>query len=236
MEFERFKILTFDCYGTLIDWETGILRVLRPWAERHSLVASDDKLLRAFAREESEMERMMSGVLYPDVLRAVMNQVAAAFDVEPDPEDADALAHSVADWPPFPDSAAALAKLKRRFKLGIISNINHASFAHSDEKLGIDWDLVVTAEDAGAYKPDPRPFQMAIEVLEEEGIEKGEILHVAQSLFHDHVTAKALELATVWVDRRRGLEGWGATPPPEAPVRPDLVVATLAELADLVAG
>ena len=233
MEFGGFKILTFDCYGTLIDWETGILRVLRLWAREHSLAASDNELLRVFAREESELERMMSGVLYPDVLRAVMNQIAVDYDVEPNPEDADALARSVGDWPPFPDSAAALARLKRRFKLGIISNVNHASFAHSDEKLGIDWDLVITAEDAGAYKPDRRPFQMAFDVLEEMGIEKGEILHVAQSLFHDHVPAKELGLATVWVDRRRGLEGWGATPPPEAPVRPDLVVATLAELAEL---
>ena len=176
----------------------------------------------------------MSGVLYPDVLRAVMNQIAVDYDVEPNPVDADALARSVGDWPPFPDSAAALTKLKRRFKLGIISNVNHASFAHSDEKLGIDWDLVITAEDAGAYKPDRRPFQMAFDVLEEMGIEKGEIpARRPESLPRPHA--------------RQGTgpgDGMGGSPPRtwrageprprrRRPSDQDLVVATLAELADL---
>jgi len=204
------KALTFDCYGTLIDWETGILEVLRGWAERRGIAVSDEELLRAFAREESEMERVMAGVPYRDILRAVMNQIAHDFGADAYPEDADALATSVGDWPPFPDSTQALGILKRSFKLAIISNVDRASFARTQEKLGVEFDAVITAEDAGAYKPDHRPFLFALGVMEEMGIGRHEILHVAQSLFHDHVPARALGLRTVWVDRRRGKPGWGA--------------------------
>jgi 2-haloacid dehalogenase len=234
--FSDFKVLTFDCYGTLIDWETGILAVLRPWAEKTGLAAGDEELLRAFAVTEAEMERMLAGVLYRDVLRRVMDEISIGFRVAPSPGDADALAASVGKWPPFPDTVEALRSLKRRYKLAVISNVDHASFAGTDKQLGIDFDLVVTAEDAGAYKPDQRPFLLAFEHLEQMGIAREEILHVAQSLFHDHLPAKALGLSTVWVDRRKGKQGWGATPPPDAQVEPDLIVADLLELAALPYG
>lgn len=233
VDFLNIKALTFDCYGTLIDWETGILNILRPWALQNSIAASDGELLRAFGIAEVEMESAMPGILYPEVLRAVMNEISLYFRVLEDPKAAAVLATSVGDWPPFPDSREALHELKEKFKLVIISNVDHRSFARSNEKLGVEFDLIVTAEDAGAYKPDHRPFILALEQLEDLGVEPVEILHVAQSLFHDHVPAKELGLKTIWVDRRRGKDGWGATPAPLDAVEPDLVVTSLAELAAL---
>lgn len=233
LDFSSVRALTFDCYGTLIDWETGIATVLRSWANRNGFVADEEELLRAFAVAEAAMERVMAGVLYRDVLRAVMNDIAERFGIEPDAGDAMALADSVGGWPPFPDSHEALDRLKGNFKLAIISNVDHASFSGSYDSLGITFDAIITAEDAGAYKPDHRPFLLAFEVLEEMGVGREEVVHVAQSLFHDHVPAKALGMKTVWVDRRRGKEGWGATPPPDANVEPDLIVTSLAEFADI---
>jgi len=233
IDFTRYKALTFDCYGTLIDWETGILNVLRPWADDKGFKLTDERLLEDYAQAESKVEELMPGVLYSDLLREVMNEMAAGYGIAPDPDAAETLAMSVGEWPAFDDTAEALGKLKKKFKLVIISNVDRVSFARSNEKLGVSFDAIITAEDAGAYKPDMRPFLIAFDVLEEMGIQRGEILHVAQSLFHDHVPAKALGLATVWVDRRRGREGWGATPPPPVEVRPDLVVANLDELAKI---
>ncbi|MCG8406634.1 MAG: haloacid dehalogenase type II [Phycisphaerales bacterium] len=226
-----FKALTFDCYGTLIDWERGILSVLRSWAVRRSLDVADDELLDAFSKAEHRCQEAEPGALYPDVLRAVHRRLADHFDVSNMEEDANALAGSIKDWPAFDDSPAALEVLKRHYKLVILSNIDKASFAHSNAKLGIEFDAIITAEDVGRYKPDHGHFLQAFDVLAKMGIARHEILHVAQSLFHDHVPAKALGLCTVWVDRRHGQSGWGATPPPSSEVRPDLVVTTLAELA-----
>ena len=230
MIFSEIKILTFDCYGTLIDWETGIQSILRPWAQERGLSASDEELLRAFSYEEVRCEREMPTVLYSDLLETVMAGIAERFNTRLDPGDAERLASSVGDWPPFPDTPRALRRLKERFRLAVISNVDRKSFVRTNEKLGVEFDLVVTAEDAGAYKPDHRPFLLAFERLGKMGIGRGEILHVAQSLFHDHVPAKELGLRTVWVNRRRGKLGWGATPPPPSPVKPDHEVATLAEL------
>jgi 2-haloacid dehalogenase len=233
-DFDNFKALSFDCYGTLIDWEAGILNILRPWAKKHRFKITDEKLLEAFAAAESRVEVAMAGVRYTEVLKNVMDELCSGFGVKPNPADAKRLAESVGDWPAFPDTPLALIKLKRRFKLAIISNVDRASFARTNERLGVSFDAIITAEDAGAYKPDTRPFMVAFDVLAEMGIARAEILHVAQSLYHDHVPAKALGLTTVWVDRRRGKGGWGATPPPSVDVKPDLVVAGLSELTLLI--
>ncbi|HUX07843.1 MAG TPA: haloacid dehalogenase type II [Acidobacteriota bacterium] len=233
IDLAQFKALTFDCYGTLIDWETGILNVLRPWADDKGFKVTDEKLLEDYAQAESRVEEFMPGGLYSDLLKEVMNEMAAGYGVAPDSKTAETLAMSVGEWPAFDDTAEALSKLKKNFKLAIISNVDRASFARSNERLGVTFDAIITAEDAGAYKPDTRPFLLAFDLLEEMGVGRSEILHVAQSLFHDHVPAKALGLATVWVDRRRGRRGWGATPSPQVEVKPDLVVANLAELAKI---
>ena len=234
LDLHRFKALTFDCYGTLIDWETGILRVLRAWTRRHDRELSDDVLLTAFAEAEHGCQTETPDAAYPDILRAVHDRVAARLALPSSPAEADTLAESIRHWPPFGDAPAALAALKRHYRLVILSNIDRASFAHSNRLLGVAFDAVITAQDVGSYKPSHGHFLRAFEVLAKMGIERQEILHVAQSLFHDHVPAQALGLKTVWVDRRRGRAGWGAPPPPPVEVKPDLVVPDLAGLAQLI--
>ena len=136
---------------------------------------------------------------------------------------------SVRTWPAFPDSGDALAYLKRHYRLAILSNVDRASFTQSNAKLGVTFDHIFTAEDIGSYKPDLRNFEYALARLREAGVEKRAVLHVAQSLFHDHVPAKLLGLASVWIDRRAGRPGAGATPP--AAATPDWRFESLAEFA-----
>ncbi len=233
MKLSGFKALTFDCYGTLIDWETGILSALRPWAARHDITSTDDALLEVYAQAESACEQTTPKAVYREILRATHGRIAARWGKPNDPQAADALAESVGDWPPFADTAAALERLKQWHRLVIVSNVDRASFARTQEKLRVPFDAVVTAEDVGAYKPDLRMFHRALEVVAQWGIRPAEVLHVAESLYHDHVPAKALGLKTVWVHRRQGRSGSGATRPPSVEVRPDLEVATLAELIEL---
>lgn len=232
MDFSRFKALTFDCYGTLIDWEEGIGSRLASWAGENGLQLDREELLATFGRIEPRIEEEHPSEPYRLILRRVFAALADELHQPVSQEELDAFAGSVGDWPPFPDSAAALAQLKTRFHLVVVSNVDRASFAGSDEKLGAPFSAVVTAEEVGAYKPDPRMFHRAFAVLRSLGVERDEILHVAQSLFHDHVPAQALGLSTVWVDRRAGRQG-GATLPPETEVKPDLTVGSLAQLAEL---
>ena len=227
LDFGRFEALTFDCYGTLIDWEAGILAALRPLFERHAVSVTDEQLLEAFGRHEAEVE---AGLYrrYRDVLGATLRSMARHVGFEPTAADVGAFGGSVEDWPAFPDSTAALSKLHTRFKLGVITNCDDDLFAASERRLGVTFDWVVTAQQVGAYKPDERNFHVAFERL---GLPRERILHCAQSLFHDHVPAKRLGLSTVWVDRRHGRLGGGATPPASA--EPDLTVPDMATLAEL---
>lgn len=238
MRLRDFSALTFDCYGTLIDWETGILAALRPWTTAHSLEADDEALLEAFGRAESRREAADPTAPYPRVLAGVLEDLAEAYGTTASSEEAAAFGDSVKDWPVFPDTPDALAYLERHYKLVIVSNVDRASFRHSSAKLGVTFDAVVTAEDAGAYKPAPNHFRFALARLAEMGVPKDRVLHVAQSLYHDHVPARQLGLRTMWVNRRpaRGQDGGatgGATPAAPVPVTPDAEVPTLAALADL---
>jgi 2-haloalkanoic acid dehalogenase type II len=232
-----FTTLTFDCYGTLIDWEGGLLAELRPWAAAHGLKLTDDALLETFAEAEAQCERETPERLYPRILEDVLGRLAARWSVSPRAGEARRFGESVGRWPAFPDSPAALGYLKQHYKLVIISNVDHASFAKSREKLGVQFDRVITAEDIGSYKPDIRNFKYALDDIRQTlGVTAGEVLHTAQSLFHDIAPAKSLGLRTMWINRRRGLDGWGATPPPEVEgvaIRPDFEVASLAEFATL---
>ncbi len=229
MRLADFTTLTFDCYGTLIDWEAGLLAVLKPWATRNGLDAGDNALLEAFGRHEHRVQGDNPGMLYPDILRAVQRGVAADYGAAASEADADALATSVADWPAFPDSAEALAYLKQHYKLVILSNIDRASFAHSNARLGVAFDAVFTAQDIGSYKPDLANFSYMLDHLAEIGVAKGDILHTAQSLYHDAAPAKELGLATAWINRRTDKPGAGATPASGA--RPDFEFPSLAALA-----
>ena len=223
--FEAFDALTFDCYGTLIDWETGIAGGLRG----AGATGTDDELLEAFARHEAALEAGPYRT-YREVLAGALRGVAADLGFEPSDAQVTAFAGSVGDWPAFPDSAGALAALHERFRLGVITNCDDDLFALSNRRLGVDFDWVITAQQARGYKPRRENFELAFERI---GVPRERILHVAQSLYHDHVPAKALGMTTVWIDRRQGREGFGATPPAEA--RPDLVVPDMRSFAALAA-
>jgi 2-haloacid dehalogenase len=230
MQLGDFDALTFDCYGTLIDWEQGILTELKPWASPKGL--SDDAILEAFGAEESRCEAATPDKPYPGILADVFRALGRRWGLPVNEIAPIAFGGSVGRWPAFPDSAAALGYLKRHFKLVILSNVDRNSFARSNTKLEVDFDLVVTAQDVGAYKPDRRNFDRLLSELATLGIAKERTLHVAQSLFHDVVPAKAVGLKTVWVNRRKGRPGGGATPPAAGDATPDLEVASMAELAE----
>jgi len=225
IDFGTFDALTFDCYGTLIDWEAGILAALRPLVGG---AAGDETVLEAFARHEAQLE---AGPYLPyrEVLAGCLRGVGEALGFEPSEAEQAAFGASVADWPPFPDSPSALARLKERFKLGVITNCDDDLFAASNRRLGVEFDWVITAQQARGYKPRRENFEFALERID---VPRDRILHVAQSLFHDHVPAKALGMTSVWIDRRQGRAGGGATPPASA--MPDLTMPDLKTFADLV--
>lgn len=227
LDFDRFDVLTFDCYGTLIDWEAGLLAALRAPLAGHGIQAPEDDLLEAFGQHEAELEAGAYRT-YREVLAGVLDAMLASHGAAATPEERAAFGGSVADWPAFPDSATALARLHERFKLAVITNCDDDLFAASEQRLGLSFDWVVTAQQAKRYKPNPRGFELMFERV---GLPPSRILHVAQSLFHDHVPAKRLGLSTVWVDRRGDRPGFGATPPADA--TPNLRVPDMATLAAL---
>jgi 2-haloalkanoic acid dehalogenase type II len=234
MRLTDFEALSFDCYGTLIDWEAGLAAVLTPWARARGLGLTAEQLLAAYADCEAAAEAERPADLYPDILARSMRLLGSALGAEVTGEDAARLAGSVPDWPAFPDSRAALATLGRRFKLIILSNVDRASFRASCGKLGAAFASVLTAQDIGSYKPSPRNFEALAREAERLGIGPGRLLHVAQSLFHDHVPAKRAGLATVWINRRHARPGWGATPEPAVPVTPDWEFPSMAAFAAAV--
>ena len=229
MRLDDFSALTFDCYGTLVDWETGLLHALRPWLAEVGQPFSDDQILEAFAKAESQAQAFSPGKRYPDILQAAMQTMGASWGIESSPAQRAAFAASVGRWPVFADTPSALRELKRHYRLAILSNVDRESFGLTHALLGVEFDHVFTAQDIGSYKPDPRNFEYALAKITEAGIGRGRVLHVAQSLFHDHVPAKKLGIPTVWIDRRAGKPGSGATMP--AAVVPDWRFESLADFA-----
>jgi len=227
LDLDRFDALTFDCYGTLIDWETGILAASRDLLGAHGVEVDTDATLESFARHERRLEAGPY-LSYREVLIGVARAICEEHDIRAGDEGLAAFGASVGDWPAFPDSADALARLGSRYRLGVITNCDDDLFAASARHLGTAFDAVVTAQQVGSYKPSRRNLEAMVERL---GLPTTRILHVAQSLFHDHVPARQLGLATVWVDRRSGRAGNGATPPAQA--TPDLTVPDMATLAEL---
>lgn len=230
IDFGQFDVLTFDCYGTLIDWEAGLLAALRSALGPAADASSDDDLLERFGRHEAALEAGPYRT-YREVLARAAGGVGEELGVTPSPAVLAAFGGSVVEWPTFPDSAGALAALASRFRLGVITNCDDDLFAASNAMLGDPFTWVVTAQQVRAYKPSLRPFELAFARID---VPRSRILHVAQSLYHDHVPAKALGLTTVCVDRRAGRVGSGATPPASA--TPDLTVPDMATLAELAAG
>ena len=230
MKLSDFSALSFDCYGTLIDWETGNLEALHPLVKQSG--ATSEEFLDAFGPIELAVEQEHPDRPYSQLLEEVYARLSERFDVEPNAVEAAKFGASVGDWPAFPDSAEALAYLKQHFSLVILSNVDRLSFAGSNRRLGVEFDHIFTAEDIGSYKPDPRNFEYLIEHLGEAGIQKGQLLHVAQSLFHDHVPANRMGIASAWIDRRAGKSGSGATVLHDPMPRYDFRFTSMVELAD----
>ena len=231
MKLTDYKVLTFDCYGTLIDWEAGIYTALQPLLAKATRPPSKDAVLEAFARHESSQEAETPHMIYSDVLAAVHRRLAREWNLAASDADHRRFGASVADWPAFPDSAEALAYLKQHYKLVILSNVDRASFAGSNARLGVSFDAIYTAQDIGSYKPDLTNFRYMLDRLAATGIAKSDILHTAQSLFHDHAPAKAVGLASAWIDRRHATPGFGATMAPPASAGYDVRFDGMADFA-----
>ena len=220
-DFAKYRVLSFDCYGTLIDWETGLLAAAQRWLD-----AAADKLdaagfLRAFGRFERETQAAAPATRYPDVLAQVLQRIGSTAGFAVTDADAQAFGTTVGDWPPFPDSHDALAALQRGCKLVILSNVDRASFARSNDRLGITFDRIVTAEDVGAYKPDRRMFEALLTAVGETGLAKEQLLHVGESMHHDVMPANAHGIDVVWIDRAQATgrpRASGAVPPDARPL------------------
>jgi 2-haloacid dehalogenase len=225
---ERFTHLTFDCYGTIIDWESGILSAVRPVLESHGVSIAEDEILKLYAGHEAAQE---AGPYkpYKQVLRGVMESLGGELGISPSEADLRALPESVGSWPPFPDSVEALQRLQVGFELVILSNIDDDLFVQTEALLGIDFDEVITAQQVGRYKPSTENFDFALDRLQ---VPPQQVLHVAQSLFHDHEPAKRLGFTTVWINRPSRCPGVGVAPPTQA--SPDVELPDLASLAELM--
>jgi len=235
-----FNALTFDCYGTMIDWESGIWDAMQP------LILANGRTditrmagLKVFAKIETAQEIATPDMLYPELLGHVHRTLAQHFNIETSTELDQAFAASVPHWPAFPDSADALRILKKHFKLVILSNVNRDGFAASNRKLGVEFDAIYTAQDVGSYKPDPANFDYLIEHIKSDlNIDPDQIQHTAQSLHHDHVPATEFGLARAWIDRQNlaNSDNWGATARVENRPEVDFLFSTLMEMAEAVVG
>jgi 2-haloacid dehalogenase len=229
LDANKYEVLSFDCYGTLVDWKSGIISGLRTVLRGHGIEATDEEILDLHAQTEHKLQaasKRDAYVKYRDVLGEEVREAGRRWGFEPSPPEVEALPDSVRYWLPFPDTVNALRALKGAYKLAIISNIDDGLFALTSRYLEVEFDYIVTAEQAGTYKPSLDNFELALERI---GAEPERILHVAESLFHDHVPARKLGLDTAWVHRRAAKGGFGATPPAEA--EPDLEVPDLESLA-----
>jgi len=234
-----FKVLTFDCYGTLIDWESGIWDALQPLLMASGRAdVTREVALAAFGEAESRQQAATPALRYPEVLAASHRALAAHFGLKTTPALATEFGASLPHWPAFPDTADALRALKRRFRLAILSNVHRDGFAASNRKLGVAFDAIYTAEDIGSYKPAPANFEYLLKHLKDElGLGPGDVLHTAQSLFHDHAPAHAFGLANAWIDRQGLSAGgsWGATAKVEERPAVDFLFPSLAAMAQAVA-
>lgn len=231
MKLSEFKVLSFDCYGTLIDWETGLWNAIEPYVKKAGIVDGREAVLSKFGGIETKVETDEPALNYRKVLAKVHGKIAEVYGKQPDPAMAVEFGDSVQHWPAFPDSVEALKSLKKHYKLIILSNVDRASFAHSNKKLGDIFDAVVTAEDVGSYKPDRRNFEAVEKAVAKLGVPKDKILHTAQSVFHDIVPGRAYGLKTAWINRRHDKAGSGATPPPDPNAKPDWIFNSMAAMA-----
>jgi 2-haloalkanoic acid dehalogenase type II len=234
MKLTDFKALTFDCYGTLIDWESGMVAALQPLVDKVSRPLSRNEVLEAHARNESRQQAKTPGKPYRELLAVVYKRLAEEWNVTASWEECLAYGRSVRDWPAFPDTVDALRELKKHFQLVILSNVDNESFSYSNARLGVAFDAIYTAEDIGSYKPAAANFDYMLEALAIRGIAKTDILHTAESMFHDHKPANAAGLASCWIYRRHADEGFGATMNPGAMPHYDFRFDSLGDMAAAV--
>jgi 2-haloacid dehalogenase len=227
MNWRRFEWVSFDCYGTLIDWESGILGYVRPLLRSKGRDAPDAQILNLYSELEPREQQSGSYRSYREVLVSVMHGLARELNCEVSAEEAGGLADSIAEWKPFPDTVGGLRQLKSRYKLAILSNIDDDLFAFTAKRLEVPFDLVITAQQVQAYKPSHRNFETLLGRI---GGPPEALLHAAESLYHDVAPARELGIATVWVNRRQGKPAAAAR---LADAKPDLEVASVAELARL---
>ena len=232
MNLTDFKVLTFDVYGTLIDWETGMVNGLKTLTDKMSRRITRNEILEAHAHYESSTQLYTPTKVYSDTLAVVYKRLAEEWGVVVTWSDCLTYGASVKDWPAFKDSVEALQYLKHHFVLVVLSNIDNTSFVHSNKKLNVVFDAVYTAEDIGSYKPSQVNFDYMIENLERLGVVKTEILHTAESMFHDHAPANHCGLSNCWIYRRHGQEGFGATMNPGPMPSYDIVFNSMAELVE----
>ncbi|MGI9408394.1 MAG: haloacid dehalogenase type II [Hyphomicrobiaceae bacterium] len=230
MRLTDYKALTFDVYGTLIDWESGMINGLKPLTDRVSRSLTRDDILEAHAHCESSTQRRTPAKVYSEILAVVYKRLGEEWGISVTWDECLTYGASVEHWPAFGDSAGALQYLKRYYKLVVLSNIDNASFAHSNRKLQVDFDAAYTAGDIGSYKPAPQNFEYMIENLARTGVSKGEILHTAESMFHDHAPANTFGLANCWIYRRHDQKGFGATMNPGEMPKYDLMFHSMADL------
>ncbi len=230
MKITDFKALTFDCYGTLIDWESGMIAGLKSLTDRVSRELSRNEILQAHAFHESTQQRWTPAYRYSDLLPIVYKRLAEEWGVSVTREECAAYGQSVKNWPAFSDSAEALQYLKQHYKLVILSNVDNASFAGSNEKLQVEFDAIYTAQDVGSYKPSDRNFEYMLEHLRRCGIERHEVLHTAESMFHDHVPAKRHGMSSCWIYRRHDQKGFGATMRPDEMPNSDFTFNSMAAM------
>jgi len=230
VDLNDFKVLSFDCYGTLIDWEAGILSQIGPFLSGHGIDVEDAAILGAFGQAESMEEADDPGELYPEILRRVHSRLASNWGLDADTSRAEEFGNSVVLWPAFSDAHGALAELHQTYRLVILSNVDRASFAASERRLGVSFDAVYTAEDIGSYKPDPRNFDHLLDRERESGFERADILHVGQSVFHDHEPASAAGIATCWIQRPSPAGEHGAARPPDTKPNIEFHFSSLADL------
>lgn len=230
MKLSDFKALTFDCYGTLIDWESGMVEALKPLTSRMKKPLPRDSILEAHARHESSQQLYTPTMKYSELLAVVYKRLAEEWGLATSHDECQAYGNSVKDWPAFPDSVKSLTYLKKYYKLAILSNVDNASFAHSNQRLKVVFDAIYTAQDVGSYKPSHHNFDYMVAKLEGLGIAKSEILHTAESLFHDHAPANKHGLASCWIYRRHDQQGFGATMNPGATPRHSFRFNSMADL------
>jgi putative hydrolase of the HAD superfamily len=232
MKLSDFKVLTFDCYGTLIDWESGMVHALAPLTKKLGGKLTRNEILEAHARHESYQQLQTPYKRYRELLAIIYRRLAEEWNITTSWDECVRYGNSVKDWPAFSDTVEALTYLKQHFKLMILSNVDNESFSESNKKLGVEFDAIYTAEDIGSYKPSDNNFEYMLTMLKDRGYEKSDILHTAESMFHDHAPANRHGLKSCWIYRRHEQEGFGATMHPDKMPHYDFRFNSLGEMAE----